>query len=161
MCRRCPRQCEGARNAGAVNPAALCAFVGMAHRRYSPQDLPESPASRAVFEGLLRMPPGGLTVDIHRSWAPNDACRRSDHVRRRRQWKPSGARKGAPEPCDLGRRYGAGVTRPASATAARPAPRDARETPLAVGRTAQEYVPGLGREERPINALLFYGKIAI
>lgn len=93
----------------------------------------KSGVPRAVFVGLLRMPPGGLTVDIHRSWAPNDACRRSDHVRRRRQWKPSGARKGAPEPCDLGRRCSAGVTRPASATAARPAPRDARETPLAVG----------------------------
>jgi hypothetical protein len=44
-----------------------CVQLSKAHRQNSPQDLPvRSGVPRAVFVGLLRMPPGGLTVDIHR-----------------------------------------------------------------------------------------------
>ena len=135
------RVSEGVRDAGALaGPTALCAMslkrTGGSHR----ESRLDPGVPHAVFLGLLRRAPGGLTISILRcgltcpparlgpSEVPDQGLRRT--LRRIRS-PSSDTRQGAPGPHRLEPPEGPGrQIRPSQATAPRPASPDVPDTPL-------------------------------
>jgi len=124
---------------GLNNPAASCGGVGKIHTIVFTARCRFPGAPRAVFEGLLRAAPGGCTFEasfltesapVHRSRAQT-ALGASDRTSRHHQWSPVTRGSSAPgqRGLDLPLR-GCASEHPATATASRPAPEDADQTPL-------------------------------
>ncbi len=114
VCRKSPSQKRGrAERRGRKPRSPVCGVVGKhtGHSRRRLCRLSRRPA-RGVFGLAPHAPRWTLPLLSTADGLQTTLGRRSDHARRRRQWKPSDARCGAPGPCGLGRPCGAGVRSP-------------------------------------------------